>query len=230
VGLFLARRTIAIGDIHGCADALAALIDAIAPGPSDTIITLGDHIDRGPNSRSVIDRLIKLSQACRLVSLIGNHEAMLADALRDKEAIKRWLSNGGIDTLRSYGWSPGTSRRRLADWIPVRHRDFLAGCRRYHETETHIFVHAGYVPELPLDQQPDLALTWRVTDARTITPHCSGKVAIVGHTPQYTGEVLDLGFLLCIDTNCHRGGWLTAYDIESGRFWQAGHTGKLRRQ
>src|SRR5262245_23807229 len=200
----MAGRTITIGDIHGCRDALVALIDAVAPGPDDTLVTLGDYIDQGPDSRGVLDRLIALAERCRLVPLLGNHEEILLDALRDTTALRRWLNCGGADTLRSYGWSRGGPRRAVADWVPARHREFLAGCRPYQETATHIFVHAGYIPELPLTQQPGMALRWRVTAAATAQPHQSGKVAVVGHTAQMSGEVLDLGFLVCIDTNCHR--------------------------
>src|SRR5262249_27360580 len=132
------------------------------------------------------------------------------------------------DTLRSYGWAPGGPRRALADWLPKAHREFLAGCRAYYETASHLFVHAGYVPDLALAEQPGLALRWRVTDAATAAPDCSGRVAVVGHTPQPSGEVLDLGFLVCIDTNCARGGWLTGLDVGTGRVWQAGRSGKLR--
>jgi serine/threonine protein phosphatase 1 len=114
------------------------------------------------------------------------------------------------------------------DWIPQPHREFLAGCRGYHETPTHLFVHAGYVPELALGEQPSLALRWRVTDAATAVAHCSGKVAVVGHTPQPSGEILDLGFLICIDTNCARGGWLTALDVGTHQVWQADSAGRLR--
>jgi serine/threonine protein phosphatase 1 len=221
-------RTIAIGDIHGCLAPLAALLDAIAPARDDTIITLGDHIDRGPQSRGVVDRLIALSGRCRLISLIGNHEELLLDALADTAALRRWLLMGGTDTLRSYGWAPGGARRALRDWFPEPHRRFLAGCRPYHETSTHLFIHAGFVPELPMARQPGEALRWRVTSATAVAPHHSGKVAIVGHTPQHSGEVLDLGFLVCIDTNCVRGGWLTALDTETGQVWQADRAGRLR--
>jgi serine/threonine protein phosphatase 1 len=224
----MAGRTIAVGDIHGGPDALSALIAAVEPGPEDTLVTLGDYIDRGPNSRGVLDRLIALAGRCRLVPLLGNHEEALLDALRDVGALRKWLALGGADTLRSYGWAPGGPRRALADWLPRQHREFLAGCRPFYETPTHLFVHAGFVPELPMDEQPGLALRWRVTDAATARPHRSGKVAVVGHTPQRSGEVLDLGFLVCIDTNCARGGWLTALDTTSGRVWQADRSGKLR--
>jgi serine/threonine protein phosphatase 1 len=224
----MAGRTIAIGDIHGCRDALAGLLDAVEPGPADTLVTLGDHIDRGLDSRGVLDLLIGLADRCRLVPLLGDHEEMLLDALADKSALRRWLSCGGAETLRSYGWAPGGLRRALADWIPKRHQDFLASCRPYYETDTHLFVHAGFLPELPMNQQPGQALRWRVTDATMAVPHGSGKVAVVGHTAQRSGEVLALGFLVCIDTNCARGGWLTALDTTTRRVWQADSVGKLR--
>jgi serine/threonine protein phosphatase 1 len=224
----MAGRTIAIGDVHGCADALAALLDAVAPGPADTLVMLGDYVDRGPDSRRVLDRVVALAGRCKLVPLLGNHDELLLDALADLDALPRWLRLGGTDTLRSYGWQRGGPRRALADWIPLPHRKFLAGCKAYHETATHLFVHAGYVPELPMSRQPGLALRWRVTDAATAVPHGSGKVAVVGHTQQQSGEILDLGFLVCIDTNCARGGWLTALDVASGRVWQADRAGRLR--
>jgi serine/threonine protein phosphatase 1 len=224
----MAHRTIAIGDIHGCLTAFATLIDAVEPGPGVTLVTLGDHIDRGPDSSGVVDRLIALAGRCQLIPLMGDHEELLVDALSDITARRRWLSCGGAETLRSYGWSPAGPRRPLADWIPEQHRKFLVGCRPYHETRSHLFVHAGFLPELPMDKQPGQALRWRVTDATTATPHHSGKVAVVGHTPQLAGGVLDLGFLVCIDTNCARGGWLTALDTNTGRIWQANQEGRLR--
>jgi serine/threonine protein phosphatase 1 len=221
-------RTIAIGDIHGCLDALNALIDAIQPSQEDTLVTLGDHIDRGPNSRGVLDRLLVLAEQCRLVPLQGDHEEMLLEALDDSNTLSRWLRCGGVETLYSYGWSPDRNRRRLEDWIPKHHREFLAGSQPYCETDTHLFVHAGFLPQLPMDQQPGAGLRWRVTDARSAVSHLSGKVAIVGHTAQQSGDVLDLGFLVCIDTNCARGGWLTALDTDTGKIWQADLAGSLR--
>jgi serine/threonine protein phosphatase 1 len=223
----MAGRTIAIGDIHGCSEALAALIEAIKPGPEDTLIPLGDYIDRGPNSPGVLDQLLALADRCQLVPLLGDHEEMLMHALSDKAAFKTWLTCGGVQTLRSYGWAAGGPRSVLASWVPSRHRDFLASCRPYQETGTHLFMHAGFLPDLPMDQQPGQVLLWRVTDART-PGHCSGKTAIVGHTAQRSGEVLDLGHLVCIDTNCFRGGWLTALDTVTGRIWQADRAGRLR--
>jgi serine/threonine protein phosphatase 1 len=227
-GTCMAGRTIAIGDIHGCSAALRALLAVIDPAPEDTLIPLGDYIDRGPDSNGVLDLLIGLAQQCRLVPLLGNHEEMLLAALADRKALEVWLACGGVEAVLSYGWVAGGPRRALAELIPEEHRRFLAGCHPFHETATHLFLHAGYVPELPMDEQPGLALRWRVTDARTAAPHCSGKVAVMGHTPQKSGEVLDLGFLVCIDTDCCRGGWLTALEVDSGEVWQVDREGRLR--
>lgn len=223
----MAGRTIAIGDIHGCADALDCLIDAVAPGADDVVIMLGDYIDRGPQSRKVVDRLIRLNEQCQLIALLGDHEEMLLDALKDPTTLEKWLSCGGTSTLHSYGWKVGV-RRQLSEWIPETHQQFLRSCHSYHESPTHLFMHAGYVPELSMSEQPSLALLWRVTNVATARAHCSGKVVIVGHTPQLNGEVLNLGFLICIDTNCVRGGWLTALDISNGMIWQSNQSGTLR--
>lgn len=223
-------RTFAIGDIHGCAGALATLLDALAPCPEDTVVTLGDYIDRGPDSRGVLDQLIAVATRCRLVPLLGNHEEAMSDALRDNNSIRRWLTLGGTETLRSYGWLSGGPRKSVSQWIPPEHREFIESCCDHYETATHLFVHAGYVAELPLAEQPSLALRWRVADAASAVPHCSGKIAVVGHTPQRSGDVLDLGFLICIDTNCARGGWLTALEVETAKVWQADSKGRLRVQ
>lgn len=239
-------RMIAIGDIHGCSKALGKLLDAIAPAPEDTIVVLGDFIDRGPDTCGVLEKLIALNERCVLIPLIGNHEEMFLDALRSpfilsptgeigqtsKENLRRWLASGGMETLRSYGWKSGTEKRSVADWIPESDRAFIAKCQSFHVTTTHMFLHAGYVPDRPLEEQPGLALRWRVTDPSSAVPHCSGKVVVVGHTPQMNGEVLNLGFLICIDTNCVRGGWLTALETTTGQVWQSDgirqKNGKLR--
>jgi serine/threonine protein phosphatase 1 len=223
----VAGRTIAIGDIHGCSAALAALLDAVAPDPGDTVVCLGDYIDRGPDSKGVLERVLDLSARCNLVPLLGNHEELMLAALADRKALETWLRCGGVQTVHSYGWKEGGPRRSLTELIPPPHRLFLADCQPWFETDTHLFLHAGYVPHLPLREQPSVALRWRVADAMT-AQHCSGKIAVVGHTPQRSGEVLDRGFLVCIDTNCHRGGWLTALDVGGGAVWQADAKGRLR--
>ncbi len=219
----MSGRTIAIGDIHGCSAALVALIDAIRPRPEDSIVTLGDYIDRGPDSRGVLDRLIELGQTCRLVPLLGNHDQMLLDVRSGKYPIYWLLDIGGTTTLDSYG--PG----RDLSLIPEEHFEFLESCLDCHETGTHIFVHANYYPDIPIAEQPVGMLRWESLRDMTPGPHDSGKRAIVGHTSQKSGEILDLGHLKCIDTYCYGGGWLTALDVDTEEVWQADRDGKLRR-
>jgi serine/threonine protein phosphatase 1 len=217
------RRTIAIGDIHGCSTALDALLGVIQPRAEDTVITLGDYIDRGPDSRGVLDRLIELGHRCHLVPIRGNHDQMLLDVRAGKSSIYWFLDIGGTATLDSYG--PGRDIGR----IPAAHYEFLESCRDFLETDTHIFVHANYFAELPMSEQPDAMLRWESLRAMTPGPHDSGKVVIVGHTSQKKGQILDLGHLICIDTFCYGGGWLTALDVESGDVWQTNESGKVRR-
>lgn len=223
-------RTIAIGDIHGCSRALAALIDAIQPEPEDLIVALGDHIDRGSDSRGVLEQLIDLQARCRLIPLLGNHEQILLEALEGNPALpgwteqrfRMWLEFGGTATLDSYG--PG---RRL-DLIPDRHIAFLASCRDFYETDTHIFVHANYYPFLPMAAQPVSALLWESLNDLIPEPHRSGKTVIVGHTTQKSGEIADVGYLKCIDTFCYGGGWLTALEVHTGQVWQTNERGEVR--
>jgi serine/threonine protein phosphatase 1 len=213
-------RTIAIGDIHGCFRALSSLLDAVAPAADDLLVVLGDYVDRGPESREVIDLLLELQRQCCLIVLTGNHELMMLRGLEDKAERHFWLKFGGGPTLDSYGG-------RLES-IPAAHLQFLRGGRDYYETETHLFVHANYQPETPLDQQSETILMWTHLDLRVPPPHVSGKTVIVGHTPQVDGEVLDLGHLICIDTFCCGGGWLTALEVQTREVWQTDREGRLR--
>lgn len=212
-------RTIAIGDIHGCATALRALIDAIDPQPDDTIITLGDYIDRGPDSRGVIETLIALKRRCCLIPLMGNHEEMFAEAFRGPDDLDYWLQFGGEETLDSYG-----DGRELG-LVPMEHVVFLRRCRNYFETDTHIFVHASYSADRPLDETSEQILRWLPITHSTPPPHFSGKTVIVGHTPQESGFILHLGHVKCIDTGCCTGGWLTALDVTTGHVWRTQELG-----
>ncbi|MEE9603008.1 MAG: metallophosphoesterase family protein [Thermoguttaceae bacterium] len=215
-------RLIAIGDPHGCIAALETLLGEIRPRPLDTIVGLGDYIDRGPDSRAVVERMMSLAGQCRLVPLMGNHEEMML-AIRDgklEHMLGSWLSYGGAATLASYDCSHPRD-------IPQRHADFLRSCRLWHEAQRYIFMHAGYLADMPLEEQTPGELVWVSLRNSRPGPHCSGKTAIVGHTAQRDGVILDLGHLKCIDTCCYGEGWLTAMDVETGRVWQADKTGRL---
>jgi serine/threonine protein phosphatase 1 len=215
-------RLIAIGDIHGYSSSLAALIEAIDPKPHDTLVPLGDYIDRGPDSRGALELLVALAGRCRLLPILGNHdELMLEVRAGDDEAFQDWLSFGGTTTLASYECD---HPRAIAE----EHIRFLEGCRSWVQTERHFFVHASYLPDLPLAEQPLDVLRWASLQNRVPPPHCSGKTAIVGHTAQKNHEVLDVGHLKCIDTHIYGGGWLTALEVESGQIWQVDAEGRLR--
>lgn len=215
-------RTIAIGDVHGCSAALDALLDAIRPRPDDVIVTLGDYIDRGPDSRGVLDRLIDLGRRCRLFPLLGNHDQMLLDVRSGTYPLFWLLDIGGTTTLDSYG--PG----RDVSLIPDDHWKFLEGCLDFHEIDSHIFVHANYYPDLPMSEQPVDMLRWESLRNATPGPHESGKTVIVGHTSQKDGKILDLDHVKCIDTYCYGGGWLTALEVHTDQVWQADRRGQLR--
>ena len=206
---------VAIGDIHGCSTALRTLLETIAPRPQDTIVTLGDYVDWGPDGRGVIELLIGLSKQCNLVSLLGNHEEMLLEALESDSMMRSWLELGGEETLSSYPYQGSD------DILPKEHVEFIRNCRHFYETATHIFVHANYDPKLRLDQTGRTTLAWKFIDDEQDQRHVSGKTVVVGHTPQVSGLVLDLGFLICFDTDCSRGGWLTALDVRSRLVTQA---------
>jgi serine/threonine protein phosphatase 1 len=206
-------RTIAVADIHGCSDALKSILSQISPQPDDTIITLGDYVDRGLDSKGALDLLIELSRRCRLIPILGNHDEMMLKARDDGDAFRRWIEFGGITTLDSYG---DTGQLGL---IPDEHFEFLESCVPFFETETHVFTHANYDPTLPFDLQDSRMLRWLSLHDYQPGPHCSGKIVVVGHTPQV--EILDLGHLVCIDTGCGHDGKLTALEIETGRTWVA---------
>ncbi|MCA9265108.1 MAG: serine/threonine protein phosphatase [Planctomycetales bacterium] len=216
----MSQKIIAIGDIHGCANALAALLEEIQPTASDIVVPLGDYIDRGPDSAGVIDLLIEWRDRCHLMPLMGNHEIMLLTAIEHPSEESFWRECGGDATVSSYG-------KRIED-IPEPHLTFLRSCRPHAETPNHFFIHANYDDRLSLAEQPDYLRYWEHLSYHIPARHVSGKTAVVGHTPQPDGEVLDLDHLICIDTFCVGGRWLTALDVNSGDIWQADKVGNLR--
>jgi serine/threonine protein phosphatase 1 len=219
-------RVLAIGDIHGCSKALATLLDVVEPGRKDLVITLGDYVDRGPDSNGVIEQLLELDRIGRLVPLRGNHDQMMLNARGSPEWAADWLECGGRETLASY---PGLSiEESLAD-VPPAHWDFLEQvCVDWFETETHFFVHANAYPDLPLHDQPLFQLHWERLDHPV--PHRSGKVMVCGHTKQPSGKPLNLGHAICLDTGVYDpDGWLTCLDVGSGRLWQTNQQGRQRR-
>lgn len=218
-------RHLAIGDIHGCISALTALLDFVAPGPDDTIVTLGDYVDRGPDSAAVLEFLIELGETHNLVSLRGNHEIMMLEARDKKSWLQPWLSYGGAATLRSYS-AADDDAGSFAD-IPDTHIDFLEnGLVSYHECQSHFFVHANADADVALADQSDAALYWRKYD--NPERHCSDKIMVCGHTVQESGVPRSNGDSVCIDTWAYGAGWLSCLDVGSGKIWQANEAGDRR--
>ncbi len=214
-------RILAISDIHGCSRALIALAKFAAFSADDTVITLGDYVDKGPASRQVIDWLIAYQAQAPLVALRGNHDILMLASRQSKKEALAWMDQGGAKTLASY--APGTQRPGSLDDVPADHWKFLEATARYHEEAAHFFVHATVLADVPLPAQSDFSLFW--DKFRDPLPHQSGKVMVCGHTSQRSFEPLNLGHAICIDTRCFGGGWLTCFDVLSGRLWQANQRG-----
>jgi serine/threonine protein phosphatase 1 len=216
-------RTLAIGDIHGCLAALDLLLARVEVRPDDRLIALGDYVDRGPDSRGVLDRVIKLHETGQLIALRGNHDAMMLDA-RKAYGRGMWLAVGGRETLQSYGVA-FPEAFNITD-VPDRHWRFLEDdLRDWYEIDTHFFVHAGVYYDIPLDEQPEDVLLWE--KLHEPLPHVSGKVMVCGHTKQKSGVPLNLGHAVCIDTGVYEpDGWLTCLDVRTGQYWQANQRGQ----
>ena len=205
-------RLFAISDVHGNSEALARLLAQIRLTPSDTLVMLGDVINRGDDTRGVIEQLIAVNEYCNLVCILGNHEEVLLEVLRRPEAIEQFLSMGGDSTLASYG------DLSLPEQIPSQHIEFIRGFVPYFETPEFIFVHANYCWYLPMEEQPASLLRWTSIEAEPPKAHLSGKLVICGHSP---GQVRDLGHCICIDTGCGFGGNLTGLDLCSRQIFHS---------
>jgi serine/threonine protein phosphatase 1 len=170
--------------------------------------------------------LIELKRQWNVVCLRGNHELMMLEAYRGGRSEKKmWLGVGGVQTLGSYGRTPGQAG--TLDDVPPEHWEFLEhGLVNYYESEAFIFVHATVNCDLPLDKQSNDDLLWEFLPPRLV--HISKKIVICGHTSQKSGEPLVIPGAVCIDTHAYSSGWLTALDVDSGRYWQVDMLGRKR--
>ena len=212
-------RTIAFGDIHGDSRALKVLLDQINPQPCDHLIFLGDVIDRGLDTKGVIERIIDLSKKTKVSVIIGNHEEKCLEGFaKEPPELSAWLWMGGQSALDSY---PG-------EIMPKEHLDFLRGVN-YVETEDFIFLHAYFSNSYKLEDTPTSILRWEFLPENhdAILRHWSAKTVVCGHTT--IGErALDLGHLIAIDTGAgSENGWLTAFDTV-GLFHSANEQGAYR--
>lgn len=202
----------AIGDLHGCSEALDRLLARIAAhraGREARILFLGDYVDRGPDSRGVLERVIAVAD----IALCGNHEDMMLAALDGSErAVGHWLANGGHETMESYGCRDMDALRRT---LPERHRRFLQALPLTHEADGTLFVHAGIRPGRPLAEQTRRDLLW-IRDGFLDHPGPFERFVVHGHTPDPGGPQI-LAHRANADTACVRGGPLTALVVEGAR-------------
>lgn len=212
-------RTIAVGDIHGCSKAFSLVLSQLELTAEDTLVVLGDVIDRGPATAAVVDRLLELKQQCRLITLAGNHEEMMFSALDGGDWLDGWMQFGGREMLDSYGGTPES--------IPEIHLELLRSMQDLWETETDVFVHAGVDAEVPLTEQSARTLRWEHVRGNE-PPLKDGRRIICGHTAQKSGLPLVWPGWLCLDTWVYGEGYLTAFDLDSERLYQASQNGRQR--
>ncbi len=193
---------IAIGDIHGCLRPLENLLDKIPINwEADYLVFLGDYIDRGPDSRLVLDTLISLKDTYgeRIICLLGNHEWMFLRYLQGHDQYL-YLLNGGDVTLAQF------SKDDIVR-VPHEYICFLESLLPYWETEDYIFVHAGLRPGVSLERQRLEDLLW-IRAEFIYSEYEWGKLVVFAHTP--VAKPLILPNKIGIDTGCVYGGELTA--------------------
>lgn len=210
------ERIFAIGDIHGCFDKLVSLMDMIDIDlKRDTLVFIGDYIDRGPRSKEVVDYLIDLGRRePSVVFLKGNHELMLQHYLDGTDSAT-FLFNGGQATLDSYL----RGCQKTQDYpIPAAHLEFLESGRLYYETDKYIFVHAGLSENISLEKQNEWDMLW-LRDEFIYSDFDFGKRVIFGHTAFRAPLILDNK--IGIDTGAVYGNKLTCVELPAVRFFSA---------
>lgn len=203
----------AIGDIHGCFEKLEQLFKIITLEEDDEIIFLGDYIDRGPDSKEVIDFIInlKFKKKDKVVCLKGNHEKMFLDFLKG-ENIDVFFANGGRETIKSYSQSGSF-------YLPAEHLDFFRNLRLYYETENYLFVHAGIAPNRAITEQLEDDLLW-IRGEFIYANLNIGKKIIFGHTPSRNFLPYFDSDKIGIDTGAVYGGFLTAIKLPEEKIFQ----------
>lgn len=227
----------AVGDIHGRLDlleAILALIEADAPASGHVerriLVFLGDYVDRGPDSRGVVDRVIGgLPQGFEAHFLKGNHEAILLNFLDDAWSLENWLVNGGEATMLSYGVDTGRLarlrapseawRQAFAAVLPEAHLRFFKSLKLSVSFGDYLFVHAGVKPGVPLAAQSEADLIW-IRDPFLDHAGPFDKIVVHGHTP--TKQPVTRPNRIGIDTGAVFTGRLTALRLQngSGKFLQ----------
>jgi serine/threonine protein phosphatase 1 len=207
-----------VGDVHGCAIELDRLLAAVAPSADDTLVLLGDYVDRGPASRETVEYLLELERRLpATVFLRGNHEEMFCDYLgvggANREA---FFSNGGAQTLASYGLPAAAepARELALARVPRAHVEFFGRLVLQHAADGFAFVHAGVRPGVPLAEQRRADLLW-IREDFLLEDHGLDATVLFGHTP-YRDVWFGAGRKIGLDTGCVYGGRLSCLDLTQG--------------
>jgi serine/threonine protein phosphatase 1 len=206
--------TCIIGDIHGCLSPLEELL-ALVEGLADTFVFLGDYIDRGPDSKAVINRILEFQKVRpQTVTLMGNHEMMLLDYLQGHDE-EYFLNAGGRDTLASYGISPDIGPKAVKALLPQEHLDFFSSLPFIWEDRHGIYVHAGLEPGVETFHQVAACCVW-IRDEFVRSRYPFEKTVVFGHTVFREPKVEK--YKIGIDTGAVYGGELTALLLPQREF------------
>ena len=221
----------AIGDIHGERELLVELLDSLPLRDDDRLIFMGDYVDRGPDSKGVVDVLLNVAKERPCVFLIGNHESMFLDFLGWDDpryfAGDAFLVNGGDRTLVSYDYFDNEPLDPTEFDLPKAHEEFYRGLKLYHSEGDYLFVHAGL--SRAAFETKDLAYALRRCDPEDLLwnrttadlPHNLGITIVYGHTPARDLEVRwNPPFSIGIDTGAVYGGKLTAIRLPDETLFQ----------
>ena len=213
----------AIGDIHGHIQSLEALLATHQFSQEDSVVFLGDYVDKGPDVAGTLDMLVKLSDHSNFIFLRGNHDQLFLDACLDSTHVSLWECLAGDAPLSSYG--SGDTSKLIAS-IPDSHIHFLRDrCQDYYEDDEFILVHGGIQQHLaPADDDID-HLYWLTLSMAA--PHFSGRTVVCGHSSQMSGRIVDLGHTICIDTGITKGGAITCLNLSDFSFTQSTNEGAI---
>lgn len=213
------ERVFVIGDVHGCAQEVAAMLEHLVKNESlnqnDAVIFLGDYIDRGPDTRGVIDILVNFqNDFSKTKFLRGNHEDMLMDFFGFGGHLGHaFLYNGGLETIQSYGISVFAPPNEMMRSLPENHFKFFCNLESIVIVEKCILVHAGLNPYVELEKQSGEDIYW-IREPFLESPHRFEKTIIFGHTPHK--DVYDhRPYKLGIDTGLVFGNKLTCLELRS---------------
>jgi serine/threonine protein phosphatase 1 len=227
------RRIYAVGDVHGRADLLASTFERIdahqikTPTVRTLEVYLGDYIDRGPDSRGVIDLLLWRKAQGNVATLLGNHEEMMLRALDDPRIFLDWLRWGGSETLLSYGLQPRTNGldevqaciQTFREILPKLHLTFLQSLAPYFQSGDYFFVHAGVRPGIPLDKQVPEDMLW-IRDPFLTSTESFGAIVVHGHSPVPSPQFLPNR--INIDTRAFMSNVLTCVALEGSSAYDLG--------